>query len=308
MRNITLKAPSRLRARKFKRDGYVDIGGSRIVHEGTNVAAVQLTSGSDPVKNVDAALELIRFAASRGASYIQVPEYFNYLGPIENYQKVAESIPGPTTDRLAALAKDLGVTVHIGSMLETSLEPGKFFNTSVLLDTSGHLKAAYRKAHLFDIDVPGELVFKESDAIASGNQLVVAECSGFRLGMSICFDLRFPEMYRALSLKGATVFAIPSAFSAATGRAHWEVLIRARAIENHTFVVAAAQAGTTAEGIATFGHSMIVGPWGDVLAYSNSDGEDVLVATLDLDEVARRRSQINVMNLRRPQLYSSLDD
>jgi predicted amidohydrolase len=278
------------------------------VQEGTSVAAVQLISGSDPAGNVDAAIALIRLAASRGASYIQLPEYFNYLGPVENYQKVAESIPGLTTNRLAALAKELGVTVHIGSMLEISLEPGKFFNTSVLLDSSGHLGATYRKAHLFDIDVPGELVFKESDAIASGNQLVVAECSGFRLGMSVCFDLRFPEMYRALSLKGATVFAIPSAFNAATGRAHWEVLVRARAIENHAFVVAAAQVGITAEGIATFGHSMIVGPWGDVLARSNSDGEDVLVATLDLDEVARRRSQIDVMTLRRPQLYSSLDE
>jgi predicted amidohydrolase len=178
----------------------------------------------------------------------------------------------------------------------------------VLLDASGHVVATYRKAHLFDIDVPGEVVFHESEVIASGNQLVVAECSGFRLGMTVCFDLRFPEMYRALSLMGATVFAIPSAFNATTGRAHWEVLIRARAIENHAFVVAAAQVGTTAEGIATFGHSMIVGPWGEVLAHSNSGGEDVLVAPLDLDEVARRRSQIDVMNLRRPQLYSSLDE
>jgi predicted amidohydrolase len=296
-----------LTARKFKEDGYVEIGESRTVPEGTSVAAVQLISGSDPARNVDAAIELIRLAASRGASYIQLPEYFNYLGPIENYQRVAETIPGPTTERLAALALELGVTVHIGSMLETSPEPGKFFNASVLLDPSGHLGATYRKAHLFDIDVPGELEFKESDTIASGNQLVVAECSGFRLGMSVCFDLRFPEMYRALALHGATVFAIPSAFNAGTGRAHWDVLVRARAIENHAFVVAAAQVGTTSEGIATFGHSMIVGPWGDVLAQSNSDGEDVLMATLDLDEVVRRRSQIDVMNLRRPQLYSSLD-
>lgn len=284
------------------------MGGRRSVQEGIRVAALQLRSGSDPVSNVDAAIELIRRAAGDGASYIQVPEYFNYLGPVENYSRVAESIPGPTTDRLAALAIELSVTVHIGSMLEPSREPEKFFNTSVLLDTSGHVLATYRKAHLFDIDVAGEVVFKESDAIAAGEKLVVAQCPGFALGMTICFDLRFPEMYRALARHGATVFAIPSAFNAATGRAHWEVLLRARAIENHAFVVAAAQVGTTVEGIATFGHSMIVGPWGDVLAHSNSDREDVLVATLDLDEVARRRSQIDVMNLRRPELYSSLDD
>ena len=284
------------------------MGGRRAVQDRIRVAAVQLSSGSDLGKNVEPTIELIRRAASQGAAYIQLPEYFNYLGPVEGYPEVAESIPGPTTNRLGALAKELHVTVHIGSMLELSLEPGKFFNTSVVLNESGHVAASYRKAHLFDIDVPGEVVFKESDAITAGNQFVVVECSGLRLGMSVCFDLRFPEMYRALLLKGANVLAIPAAFNATTGRAHWEILVRARAIENHAFVVAAAQVGTTAEGIATFGHSMIVGPWGDVLAQSDSDGEDVLVASLNLDEVDRRRSQIDVMHLRRPELYSSLED
>jgi predicted amidohydrolase len=268
-----------------------------------SAAAVQLSSGSDPASNVESAVELIRRAAGLGATYIQLPEYFNYLGPINNYERVAESIPGPTTQRFGALAKELGVTLHLGSMLEVSSVAGKFFNTSVLLDRSGEVTARYRKAHLFDIDVPGGVVFKESDAIERGEELVVAECPGFRLGMTICFDLRFPEMYRAITLKGANVVAIPSAFNATTGRAHWEVLVRARAIENHVFVVAAAQAGTTAEGIATFGHSMIVGPWGEVLAQSLSHAEDVLVTTLNLDQVARRRSQIDVINLRRPDLY-----
>jgi predicted amidohydrolase len=279
------------------------MGGRRIVENRISAAAVQLSSGSDQASNVESAVELIRRGARRGATYIQLPEYFNYLGPIDNYERVAESIPGPTTTRFGALAKELGVTLHLGSMLEVSSEPGKFFNTSVILDSSGHVTARYRKAHLFDIDVPGDVVFKESDTIAPGDELVVAECPGFRLGMTICFDLRFPEMYRALSMKGANVVAIPSAFNATTGRAHWEVLVRARAIENHVFVVAAAQAGTTAEGIATFGHSMIVGPWGEVLAQSRSDGEDVLVTTLELEHVVRRRSQIDVGNLRRPDLY-----
>jgi predicted amidohydrolase len=250
-------------------------------------------------------MELIRGAAGQGATYIQLPEYFNYLGPVAHYQRVAESIPGPTTLRFGELAQELHVTVHLGSMLEISLDPAKFFNTSVIIDSSGHVAATYRKAHLFDIDVPGEVVIKESDAISPGDQLVVAEVSGVHLGISVCFDLRFPEMYRALALKGATVLAIPAAFNAVTGRAHWDVLVRARAIENHAFVVAAAQAGVTAEGIATFGHSMIVGPWGEVLAQSRADGEDVLVTTLDLDQVIRRRSQIDVMNLRRPDLYTS---
>lgn len=279
------------------------MGGGRLVDNRMSAAAVQLSSGSDPASNVESAVELIRRAAGLGATYIQLPEYFNYLGPINNYERVAESIPGPTTQRFGALAKELGVTLHLGSMLEVSSVAGKFFNTSVLLDRSGEVTARYRKAHLFDIDVPGGVVFKESDAIERGEELVVAECPGFRLGMTICFDLRFPEMYRAITLKGANVVAIPSAFNATTGRAHWEVLVRARAIENHVFVVAAAQAGTTAEGIATFGHSMIVGPWGEVLAQSLSHAEDVLVTTLNLDQVARRRSQIDVINLRRPDLY-----
>jgi predicted amidohydrolase len=284
------------------------MGGRRIVHDRISAAAVQMSSGSDTASNLKSAVELIRHAAGQGATYIQLPEYFNYLGPVARYQEVAESIPGPTTKCFGELAKDLDVTIHLGSLLEVSRELGKFFNTSVLVDSSGQVVATYRKAHLFDIDVPGEVVLKESEAISSGDELIVAECPGFRLGMSICFDLRFPEMYRALSVKGATVLAIPSAFNAITGRAHWEVLVRARAVENHAFVVAAAQAGLTTEGIATYGHSMIVDPWGDVLAESDSDGQDVLIATLDLDEVARRRSQIDVFHLRRPDLYSSLDD
>jgi len=308
MRRITLTASTTPMARRFAEDGFREIDGGRAVPSQLVVAAVQLSSGSDPERNVATAVELIRRAASQGATYIQLPEYFNYLGPVVHYQKVAESIPGPTTNRFGELAKELRATVHLGSMLETSLEPGKFFNTSVIVDSSGQVVATYRKAHLFDIDVPGEVVMKESDFITAGDQLIVAECPGFRLGMSVCFDLRFPEMYRALSMKGATLLAIPAAFNAITGRAHWEVLVRARAIENHAFVVAAAQAGTTLEGIATFGHSLIVGPWGDVLGESRSDNEDVLVATLDLDEVDRRRSQIDVFHLRRPDLYPSLDD
>jgi predicted amidohydrolase len=155
--------------------------------------------------------------------------------------------------------------------------------------------------------VPGEVSQRESDAIVAGDEVVVADVGGFRLGLSICFDVRCPELYRQLALRGATVLAIPSAFAAATGRVHWDVLVRARAIENHAFVVAAAQVGVTSEGLATWGHSMIVGPWGEVLAESVADVPDVLVATVDLAEVARRRAQLAVLNLRRPDLYGGPD-
>ena len=267
------------------------------------VAAVQLSSGSDVKRNVDGAIELIQEAADRGAAYIQLPEYFNYLGPAKRYPQVAEAIPGPTTIRLGEIAASRHVTIHAGSMLERSADETKCFNTSVIIGPTGEVVARYRKIHLFDIDVPGASTLRESDDIVPGERMVVADLDGFRLGLSVCFDLRFAELYRALAVNGATVLAIPSAFNAVTGSAHWEVLVRARAIENHAYVVAAAQVGRTAEGIATHGHSMIVGPWGDVLVESEQSGPDVLVASIDVDEVRRRRSQIAVLELRRADLY-----
>lgn len=259
-----------------------------------------MTSGADTLTNIERAQELVSMAAGEGATYVQLPELFNYLGPPDGYRRVAEPIPGPTTERFGALAREFGVTLHLGSMLESSTDSERPFNTGVVLDPFGEVAARYRKIHLFDIDVPGEVFFEESMSIAPGDDVVVFNSPNAAIGLSICFDLRFPELYRALAARGATVLAIPSAFNAVTGAAHWEVLIRARAIENHAFVVAAAQADTTAEGIATYGHSMIVGPWGETLAESTTDGEDVLIATLDLDDVARRRSQIDVLRLRRP--------
>jgi predicted amidohydrolase len=270
-----------------------------------NVAAIQLSSGADPQDNVDAAVRLIDEAVERGATYIQLPEYFNYLGPAKGFGEVAETIPGPTTDLMAGVARSRGVTLHLGSLLERSPDGDKSFNTSVVIDATGSIVATYRKVHLFDVDVPGAIVHRESDAIAAGGELVVAQLPMFRLGLSVCFDVRFPELYRALVANGAQVLAIPAAFNASTGRAHWNVLVRSRAIENHSYVVAAAQVGTTAEGIATFGHSLIVDPWGGVLAEARSKGPQVIVATIDIDEVARRRAQIAVVKFRRPDVYGA---
>ena len=270
------------------------------------VAAVQLSSGTDPVFNVDTAISLVHEAADRGASYVQLPEYFNYLGPAQGFGAVAESIPGPTTERMADVALERGVTLHVGSLLERSLEPDKFFNTSVLFGPDGRIVATYRKIHLFDVDVPGAVVHRESDAILAGNQMVVARLDSFALGMTVCFDLRFPELYRSLSASGAEVLAIPAAFNASTGQAHWETLVRARAIENHAFVVAAAQVGVTLDGVATYGHSLIVDPWGTIADESKSDEPAVVVATLDIDDVDRRRRQISVMDFRRPDVYGGV--
>jgi predicted amidohydrolase len=173
-----------------------------------------------------------------------------------------------------------------------------------VINDTGHIVATYRKIHLFDVDVPGAIAQRESDVIAPGRELVMVNVADVRLGLSVCFDIRFPELYRELARSGADVLAIPAAFNAVTGQAHWEILIRSRAIENHAFVVAAAQVGTTDQGIATFGHSLIVDPWGEVLAESTSGGPDVITAVLDLHEVTKRRQQIAVMDYRRPDLYN----
>jgi predicted amidohydrolase len=271
------------------------------------VAAVQLSSGAHPTTNVERARELVRRAASEGASYIQLPEYFNFRGPASGYSSVAETIPGPTTEIFMALAKELTAVIHIGSMFERSSYPQKSFNTSVVIGPDGEILATYRKGHLFDVNVPGEIVHEESRHIAAGDQLSVVDVSGFRLGLSVCFDLRFAELYRQLSLHGATVLAVPSSFALATGRVHWEVLLRARAIENHAYVIAAAQAGTSDEGVASYGHSLIIGPWGEVLAESELEDEDIIYATVSGSEVTRRRSQIDVWSLQRPDLYESFE-
>jgi predicted amidohydrolase len=267
------------------------------------VAAVQLSSGSDVSSNMDEAESLVIEAADQGAQYVQLPEYFNFLGPFSGFEGAAETVPGPTTSRMAELAKSRSLILHLGSLLERSPEAGKFFNTSVVIGPTGEIVATYRKIHLFDVNVPGAIVHRESDIIEPGEEIVVASFQEFALGMSICFDVRFPELYRKLALAGADVIAVPAAFNAVTGRAHWDLLVRSRAIENHSFVVAATQVGTTTEGISTNGHALIVDPWGEVLAESTTDKPEVVTATLDLSEVARRRAQISVMDFRRPDVY-----
>ncbi len=263
-----------------------------------------MRSGANPQANLDEAVRLVHEAASGGAEYVQLPEYFTYLGPASGNQAAAQELSGPAIGRLRALAAEHSLAIHAGSMLEPAPVPGKCYNTSCLIDRTGAIAGVYRKVHLFDVNVPGEVVEKESDSIVPGAKLCTVPLGGMRIGMTICFDLRFPELYRALALEGATILTVPAAFAVPTGRVHWEILLRARAIENHAFVLAAAQAGVTAEGIASYGHSLIIGPWGEVLAEGNPDKEDVLIADIDIEEARLRRSQIDVLGLRRPSLYA----
>lgn len=266
------------------------------------VAAIQMTSGSDVAANEAAIFRLVEAASDHGATYIQVPEYCTYWGPRGGYEAAAKALDDGFIRQVGLMAKGHGVTVHLGSMLEPAPE-GRVFNTSVVIGPHGGVTAVYRKVHLFDARPPGGVTYVESESISSGSKMRVVDVGAMRLGLSICFDVRFAELYRALVLAGANVLAVPAAFSAQTGPAHWEVMVRARAIENHAFVIAATQVGITTEGLATHGHAMIVGPWGEIIVESAATTEDVLIADLDLDEVTQRRGQIEVLRLRRPEVY-----
>lgn len=265
------------------------------------VAAVQMRVGVSKDENVERALRLVDEAAAGGARLIVLPEQVTYIGPSSEYPEVAETIPGPTSRLLAAKAREHDVIIHGGSLIEQM--PGvEFCNSSYVVDPTGAVGAVYRKVHLFDVSVGDDVNESESARVAPGDGLVAADLPGVVLGMSICYDLRFPELYRALALAGATVMLVPAAFAEATGCAHWEVLLRARAIENGAFVIAAAQHGSGAAW-PMYGHSMIVDPWGSVLA-ELPGGDGVIVADIDLSEAERRRKQIPVLANRRPDVYA----
>jgi predicted amidohydrolase len=254
-------------------------------------AAVQMTSGADRAANLARATALIRQAAARGARLVVLPEVFTWRGPRDGEAAASEPVPGPTTEALGALARELGVWLCAGSLLEAVPGESRSYNTSCLLDPRGTLRARYRKLHLFDVDIPGRVAVRESAGRAPGSEIVTVPTELGTLGLSICYDLRFPELYRALVRAGAQVLLIPSAFTFPTGAAHWEVLCRARAIESQCYVVAADQSGTSPHGFADYGDSLIADPWGRVLARAG-DGEGVVTAEVDLDYLARVRREL----------------
>jgi predicted amidohydrolase len=260
------------------------------------VALVQLAADQDVAANVERAAALIRLAGECKPGLIALPEMFQYRGPVAGFRESATQLPGPLTEPFSDLARDLNCWILLGSLAERSTDPLRPFNTSVLLDPAGGIAALYRKRHLFDVAIDDGPSDRESARITPGDSSVVAVLEGVaeevdvRLGLSICFDLRFPELYRELALGGAVVMAVPANFTEATGRDHWEVLLRARAIENGAFVIAPAQCGIGA-GVPTHGRSMIVDPWGTVIAQA-PDGPGFVVADLDLDRVMQVRRQL----------------
>lgn len=265
------------------------------------VAALQMNSGTDPGPNLDALAALARDAAAQGAQYALSPEVsVVFAENREGLRAVARPWEGnPAIARCAGIARETGLFLHLGS-LAVALEDGRFANRSVLLRPDGSVAATYDKIHLFDATLPGVREYRESATYAGGDVAVVAEAAGIRLGMTICYDVRFPALHRALAVAGADLISVPAAFTVPTGEAHWEVLLRARAIETGCYVIAAAQAGRHQNGRTTYGHSMIVEPWGRVVGALGGEGAGVLVADIDPDAVAEARERVPALaNARR---------
>src|SRR4051812_39476765 len=267
-------------------------------------AAVQLDSGADRSRNLDSTERLVRAAAADGATLVVLPERFDLRGTDDDYVRGAEPLDGPTVERVRDLARDLRIDLVAGSLTERRPGHEKPSNTSLHVGPEGELHAVYRKIHLFDVTV-AETDYRESDSGEPGDELVVTETAdGTPVGLTVCYDVRFPELYRILALRGALVVTIPANFTRVTGAAHWAVLLRARAIENQLFVIAPAQAGEYPAGMPTYGNSMIVDPWGEVLARAGGGDEETFVAAdLDFARLREVRERLPSLANRVPSAY-----
>jgi deaminated glutathione amidase len=263
-----------------------------------SIAAVQMQAGADKEANLAEAERWIRAAAAEGAHVVALPEVFLWRGSKRKERAVAEPIPGPASERLRVLARELGIYLLGGSMLEDIPGSEKAYNTSLLFNPHGEVVAHYRKMHLFDVTLSKGVTARESDTRASGDQVIVAATDFCRMGLTVCYDLRFPELYRQLVTLGAQLIFVPAAFTAYTGAAHWQTLLRARAIENQVYIVAPAQFGHAAESFETYGHTMIVDPWGVVLA-EREDGAGFAVAEADMDFLNNVRAELPCLEHRK---------
>jgi deaminated glutathione amidase len=268
-------------------------------------AAIQLNSTGDKARNIETAERLVRAAAAQGAELVVLPEKWNLLGDATALLQGAETLEGPTVSAARSWARELGIHLVAGSIAERSDDAEKPFNTSTLIAPDGELEAHYRKIHMFDVDVGG-VAYRESEHEEPGEEIVTAglggALAGVTLGMSVCYDLRFPELYRILAVRGARVITVPSAFTLETGRDHWEVLLRARAIENQAFVVAPNQIGEAPPHYRSYGRSVILDPWGVVLAQA-PDEQCFIAADLDFELQDRVRRTLPSLANRRPAAY-----
>ncbi len=278
------------------------------------VGAVQMASAADKAANLEAAARLIRTAVSEGAELCVLPEMFNVLGSSRVLREGAEPLDGLTAGWAADQARAHGIWLVAGSFIEQAEDEDRRYNTSCVFAPDGARVAVYRKIHLFDVDVPGA-EFHESEVTSAGSEIVVCPTAltgesspegvpgTVGVGMAICYDLRFPELFRIATLRGADIMALPAAFTATTGPPHWEILVRARAIEDQVFMIAAGQCGKSSDKLAWHGHSLIVDPWGTVLAAA-ADDPTVLVADLDFEEQKRIRRVMPSVDHRRPVAYT----
>ncbi len=266
------------------------------------VAAVQLNSNGDKARNLAVAERLVRAAAADGAELVALPEKWNLLAAGRELAAGAEALDGPSLSAARGWARELGIHLLAGSVAERVADEEKVFNASVLIGPDGVDRAVYRKIHMFDVEAGG-VVYRESEYERAGEEIVSAALDGVGLGLTVCYDLRFPELYRILAVRGARLIAVPSAFTAATGRDHWRVLLRARAIENQVFVLAPNQVGEAPPHYSSHGRSAIVDPWGVVLATA-PDEECFIAAELDLAAQEQIRERLPSLANRRPQAYA----
>jgi deaminated glutathione amidase len=267
----------------------------------TTVAAVQMNSQDDLAQNLDRVAARVREAAAAGAQLIVLPENFAFFGPDAGRADLAEELDrpaGPIASRLAHLAREHRAFVIGGGMPERSSDPARPFNTCAVFGPGGELVATYRKVHLFDVEIADGASYAESSSTMGGERPMVVVTGSLRVGLSVCYDVRFPELYRRLSDAGADMFVVPAAFTMMTGKDHWHVLLRARAIEGQAYVVAAAQWGAHPRGKRTYGKSCVIDPWGDVIAQA-SEGEGIVVAPVDRARLASVRRSLPALAHRR---------
>jgi omega-amidase len=263
-------------------------------------AICQMQVETEKERNLKKAARLIEQAARMGAELIVLPEVFNGPYDVACFADYAESIPGPTFDFLSHSAAKHGIAV-VGSFIERSADD-KLFNSSFIFDDQGNLLGNHRKVHLFDIDIPGQITFKESSVLSAGQDITVVNYKGLKIGIMICYDVRFPELARAMVLKGADLFVIPAGFNRTTGPLHWELLMRSRAVDNQVFVMAAGSGFDPDADYKAWGHSMIVDPYGKILAQAG-DGEEIIAAELNFAVAERVRKEIPVLKHRRDDVY-----
>jgi deaminated glutathione amidase len=265
------------------------------------VGAVQLTSSDDRERNTALCGELVAHAAGQGALLVALPEKWPFIHDAVRTAAAAEELSGPSVTAAQAWAREHGVSILAGSITERVEGDARGYNTSILIAPDGSVVTSYRKIHLFDVEVGG-VEYRESAGALPGGEVMVGAVLGRTIGMSVCYDLRFPELYREHAARGADILTVPAAFTATTGKDHWEPLLRARAIENQAFVIAPNQIGRHANGTSSHGHSMIIDPWGTVLAEA-PDEECVIVADLDFGLLADVRTRLPALKHRRPEIY-----